>query len=99
MKTYFFKLIPPRRTFPGDMTPAEAKLMQEHAAYWRVQLAKDLAIVLGPVMDPAGAYGIGVIRATDDAHAREMAEADPVVRAGVGFRIELHPMASALVRA
>jgi len=28
MKYLLYKLIPPRPTFPADMTPAEAKLMQ-----------------------------------------------------------------------
>ena len=98
MRHFFFKLIPPRTTFPGDMTPVEAKFMQEHADYWRALVAKDLAIVLGPVMDPAGAYGIGVICADADAQARAMAENDPVVRAQLGFRVELHPMPSVIVR-
>lgn len=99
MKTFFIKLIPPRPTFAADMTPLEAKLMGQHADYWRAQLAKDRAIVLGPVMDPAGVFGMGVIRAADEGQARMMVEEDPVIRAGIGYRIEIHPMASALVRA
>jgi uncharacterized protein YciI len=97
VKTYFFKLLPPRSTFPADMTPAEAKLMDEHADYWRRQLAAGRALVLGPVMDPAGAYGIGVICAANDADAQALAAADPALQAGIGFRFEVHPMASALV--
>lgn len=99
MKHFFFKLVPPRTTFPGDMTPVEAKFMQQHAEYWRALLAGDRAIVLGPVMDPAGAYGIGVILAPDIAEARAMAAEDPVIKAQLGFRAEIHPMASAMVRA
>ena len=72
--------------------------MGEHADYWRQQLAQQRAIVLGPVMDPAGAYGIGVICAANDAEAHTLAAADPVFHAGMGFRFEVHPMASALVR-
>lgn len=96
MKHFFSKLIPPRVTFPGDMTPAEAKLMKEHADYWRAMVAKDRAIVLGPVMDPAGAYGIGVICAADEAEARAMVDADPVIKAQLGFKVELQPMGGAI---
>ena len=36
---YYLKLIPPRPTFPHDMTEDERRLMQEHVAYmhqsWR----------------------------------------------------------------
>jgi hypothetical protein len=38
---YFFKLIPPRPTFPQDMSEAEKRLMEEHSCgfdehLWRV---------------------------------------------------------------
>ena len=72
--------------------------MQEHADYWRSRVANDMAIVLGPVMDPAGAYGIGVIRASDETSARAMADNDPVIKARLGFRAEIHPMPSVIVR-
>ena len=33
--SYFvYKLIPPRPTFPVDITDAEAAIMQQHFAYW-----------------------------------------------------------------
>ena len=98
MKYFFSKLIAPRVTFPGDMTPVEAKLMKEHADYWRAMVAEDRAIVLGPVMDPAGAYGIGVICAADQAEARTMVEEDPVIQAQLGFKVELQPMGGAICR-
>ena len=85
MKPFFFKLNPPRTTFPGDMTPVEAKFMQLHADYWRAMVNQDRAIVLGPVMDPAGSYGIGVILAPDQAAARAMVVDDPVIKVGIGF--------------
>ncbi len=98
MKHFFSKLLPPRSTFPADMTPVEAKFMKEHADYWRALVAKDRAIVLGPVMDPAGAYGIGVIRAEDEAQARAMVDDDPVIKAQLGFRVDLYPMGGAIYR-
>lgn len=98
MKHFFTKLIPPRTTFPGDMTPMEAKFMQQHADYWRALVNQDRAIALGPVMDPAGAYGIGIICADDAAQARAMADGDPVIQARLGFRVDVHPMASVMVK-
>lgn len=35
MNYFLCKLIPPRLSFPADMTPAERQLMQEHAVFWR----------------------------------------------------------------
>ena len=35
MHYFLNKLIPPRPTFPQDMTEVEGKVMQEHVAYWQ----------------------------------------------------------------
>ncbi len=92
MKTFFCKLIPPRPTFPQDMSQAEAKLMQDHAAYWRDWMSKGNVVAFGPVWDPAGAYGIGIVQFADDAAVRSFAGDDPTIRGGAGFRVEIHPM-------
>ena len=49
------------------MTPDERKAMLAHGAYWRELLAKGNAIVFGPVNDPKGPWGLGVIRAANEA--------------------------------
>jgi len=72
--------------------------MHQHADYWRALVNQDRAIVLGPVMDPAGAYGIGVILAADQAAARAMVDDDPVIKAGLGFRADVHAMLRAMVK-
>jgi len=92
MGGFVFRLLGPRPTFPGDMTPEEAVLMGQHAAYWRDLTRAGTAVAFGPVLDPAGVYGLAVVRADDEAAARSLADADPVVRAGIGFRIEIAPM-------
>ena len=92
MKTFFCKLIPPRPTFPQDMSQAEAKLMHDHAAYWRDWMSKGNVVAFGPVGDPAGAYGIGIVQFADDASVRSFAAADPTIKGGAGFRVEIHPM-------
>ena len=92
MKHFLFKLIPPRPTFPGDMTQAEAKLMREHSEYWRHLMSKGFVVVYGPVSDPKGTYGIAVLQLNDDADANALGANDPTIKANVGFRFEIHSM-------
>jgi hypothetical protein len=92
VKTFFCRLNAPRATFGQDMTPDEARLMQEHAVYWRDWMAQGKVVTFGVVGDPAGVFGIGVIEVDDDAEARRLADGDPVIRAARGFRYDVHPM-------
>jgi uncharacterized protein len=94
MAYFFFKLIPPRPTFPADITPEEAALMQRHVVFWRGHMAQGKMLAFGPVADPKGAYGIGLLRLEDGTDPQALAESDPVVAAGVGFRAEVYPMPS-----
>ena len=91
MASHFLcRLIPPRPTFPADMTSAEAAVMQRHAAYWRELLAQGKAIAFGPVADPKGAWGLGLVRAGDEAELRELQSKDPALE--LGMRYESLPM-------
>ena len=67
MNYYFMKLNSPRPTFPGDMTPEERQMMMEHGAYWMEQIKRGKALVIGPVADPKGAFGLGILRVEDPA--------------------------------
>lgn len=93
---YFLRLVPPRTTFPADATPAELAAMQKHATYWRAKIDDGVGIVAGPVADPAGAWGLGVIAARNEAEARAFVDGDPVIAAGLGFRYEQLPMMNAI---
>ena len=90
MAHFVYKLVPPRPTFAMDMSEVEAKLMGEHAAYWR-QMDRGHVIVFGPVMDPAGVWGLGVLDTVDEDEARSLVLADPVIEAGT-CSFELHPI-------
>ena len=72
-------------------------LMQAHAAYWMGWMAKGKIIVFGPVADPAGPWGLGVVRAADEAEMRAFEQNDPVILANCGFRYEVLPMLRAVV--
>jgi uncharacterized protein YndB with AHSA1/START domain len=95
---YFCRLIPPRPTFASDLDAAEAALMRAHATYWRGLLAEGNAIIFGPVADPAGAWGLGVLRAANDEALHALRDGDPAIRSGRGFRYEVLPMMRAVVR-
>lgn len=62
MKKYFvLKLNPPRATFAGDMTADERSIMQQHVAYWTNLMNQGFVLAFGPVIDPTGVYGLGII--------------------------------------
>ena len=95
---YLCRLIPPRPSFALDMTAEEAAMMKEHAAYWRKMLDQGVAVVFGPVMDPEGPYGVGVVRATSEAELDAIRAGDPAIKAGRGLRYQVSPMARAIHR-
>lgn len=80
---YLFRLLPPRADFSQTMTPDEEQTMSRHTTYWHDLLTEGRVVVYGPVADPEGMWGVGVLRATDRAHALRIGEADPSVMAGV----------------
>lgn len=92
MKTFFCKLVPPRKTFAQDLSAEEAELMRRHVEYWRSRMEVGKAVTFGPVADPAGSYGICIIEVDDEAAATNLTDADPVIRNGAGFRYEIYPM-------
>lgn len=77
MQNYFLKLNPPRPTFMMDMTADERATMQKHVAYWNDLLNDGVAIVFGPVMDPKGGYGAGVVSVDSEEHLKQIIAKDP----------------------
>jgi len=77
-KKYFaLKLLPCRPTFAQDMTPEERAIMQQHVVYWRDLMGKGKVLTFGPVMDPKGAYGFGIVQMDDEAQVEEFIAKDP----------------------
>lgn len=83
MSLFLFRLIPPRADFAQTMTEAEQQAMAAHQDYWQRLLADGRVVVYGPVADPEGVWGMGVLRAADRAEVLAIAETDPSVVAGV----------------
>ena len=90
---YFLKLLPCRPTFAFDMTEEERAVMQQHVAYWQQQMAEGKVVVFGPVMDPNGPYGMGVIAAENEEAVRLFIGDDPASRIN---KYEFYPMRAVL---
>ena len=56
------------------------------------------ALLFGPVVDPAGGWGVGVIEVDGEDAAREIVAADLVIRSRRGFSTELLFMPRILTR-
>ena len=91
------RLIPPRPDFAFTMTEEEKELMGRHADYLRGKLREGSMIVAGPVADPAGPWGLLILRVGSEAEARAVIDGDPVSRPGCGFRYEILPLISAII--
>jgi len=76
-KHFFVKLVPPRTTFMMDMNDNEKAIMQKHVMYWAELLEKGIAIAYGPVLDPKGAYGVGVVSVGSDEQFQQVIANDP----------------------
>ncbi len=76
-KHFALKLTPNRPTFAQDMTPEERAIMQQHSAYWRGFMEKGIVLFFGPVLDPKGVYGLGIIAADDEEQVKDFIAGDP----------------------
>ncbi|WP_434722285.1 YciI family protein [Mesorhizobium sp. RIZ17] len=97
LKIFHCRLIPPRPDFAFTMTEEERALMGRHADYLREKLREGIMIMAGPVADPAGPWGLLILRAGSEAEARVVTDGDPVSSWGCGFRYEVLPMISVIM--
>ena len=74
------------------MSHDERATMLEHVGYWHALAADGKALAFGPVNDPNGPYGIGIILADSQAEAELLRDDDPAIRSTHGFRAEIAPM-------
>lgn len=98
MSHFLCKLKPPRPTFLSDMSEDEALTMRRHREYWTPRVEIGVVIAMGPVADPAGAYGVAIIEAPSRAALDAMLASDPAVLARRGFSYDVFPMPAIAVR-
>ena len=79
---FLYRLLPPRPSFPQDMSPEETDVMNRHLGYWQDLLDRKVALAFGPVLDPEGTWGLGLLDLDDEQAARAVGEDDPAVRSG-----------------
>ncbi|HEX8815178.1 MAG TPA: hypothetical protein VF753_06745 [Terriglobales bacterium] len=91
---FFFKLIPPRATFPYDIAENEKRLMEDHKHYCMDHFNRGTLLAYGPVMAKDGAFGMAVL----EVDARRFGDGDPSVIGGLN-RFEIYPMHLAAARA
>ena len=97
MKYYLCKYMPPRADFLATMSDDEKAWMAQHGTYLNQLLEQGLIVAHGPVMDPAGGYGVSLYRIDDDQDIALLTCADPIVKNGVGH-YEHHPMLHLVTR-
>lgn len=95
---FFIKLIAPRPTFAQDMNDEERTVMQEHISYWMGLTQEGTAVLFGPVFEPTGGYGMGVIEVADEQAAKEIMLHDPTILSNRNFAFEIHPMRVGMIR-
>lgn len=92
MRYFFSKFYPPRSDFIQTMTESEAKLFKEHGAYMQELLAQNKVVAHGPVIDPAGGFGMSLFEVEDENEVTELTSKDPMILANIGARYEKFPM-------
>ena len=95
---FLIRLLPPRPTFMQTMTTAEREVMREHVQYWEKLLGEGTAVAFGPVGDPSGGWGVGIVEVDDPGAVNALIASDPAKRSGLEFRYEVLPMLRAIVR-
>ncbi len=88
-KHFVLKLIPNRPDFAQTMTDEERAIMQQHIAYWNDYMNKGIALIFGPVLDPKGVYGLGIIAVDSEAQMKELIAHDPAAKIN---EYEFYPM-------
>lgn len=89
-KKYFaLKLIPNRPDFVQTMTGEEREIMQQHVTYWKEYLDKGVMLIQGPVLDPKGAYGLGIVAVDSEEDVSRLIAHDPATKINT---YEYYPM-------
>ncbi len=98
MPHFLCRLTPPRPSFLADMIDEERALMAAHSQYWRPYVEVGRVAAIGAVADPAGAWGVAIIEASDRQEIEALQARDPVVLAARGFSYQNFLMPNVALR-
>jgi len=95
MSKHFFavKLLPPRPDFAQTMTHDEKSIMYQHMVYWKSYMDKGMVHAFGPVLDPNGVYGFGIVSVNNEEELKEFINNDPSLSIN---KAEYYPMLATL---
>lgn len=66
-----------RPDFATTMTDDEKAIMSQHVVYWTQILNQGKVYVFGPVLDPRGTYGLGVVAVENEQEIKDFISNDP----------------------
>lgn len=84
MSWYLYRLRAHRPDFAQTMTDAEMATMAAHVDFWRGPLSDGRVLIYSPVADPAGTWGMAVVRAESEKELEQLRANDPAYTGGVG---------------
>jgi uncharacterized protein YciI len=96
MAEWIYFIRPPRDDFAATMTDHESAVFAQHFARFETMMEAGKLIMAGPTTGRDN-IGIAVFEASDEAAARQIVDADPVIAAGIATA-ELHPFRVSLLR-
>ena len=88
-KHFVLYLRPSRPYFAFTMTDEEKAIMGQHVNYWTEKMNNGKVVAFGPVLDPNGPYGLGIVATDDEQEVIALIEGDP---AGKINQYEYFPM-------
>ena len=80
---FYVKLIPPRPTFPTDMSPEERAIMLRHIEYITGLFAEGKVLIFGPVLDASYPFGMAVFEVENESEVVQLLRGDPSVSCGL----------------
>jgi len=98
MPHFLCRLNPPRPTFMADMSGEERAVMAAHVAYWRSYVEVGRVVAMGPVDDPAGAWGVSIVEADSFGEIEALQARDPAILSGRGFSYQNFHMPAVALR-
>jgi uncharacterized protein YciI len=92
MAYFYLRLNGPRPDFALTMNDEEKTLMGTHVQWARGFVEQGVILVLGPVLDPAGPFGVAIVKGDSIEAVKATFDNDPVIVAKRGFRYDIFPM-------